>query len=95
MAFKAREVRKLEPQSRWDKEAVNNVIGVPWRMTDSRWTGDTPETREDPIPVPPLPFEGARIQSGRITKQDIEKFGATVGCQGCNAVKDNRRAQVH
>ena len=25
-------IRRLEPQSRWDKEAVANVIGVPWRM---------------------------------------------------------------
>ena len=28
----------------------------------------------------------------RITKQDIDEFGATVGCPGCNAVKDNKRA---
>ena len=45
--------------------------------------------------MPPLPFEGARIQRERITKQDIVKFGATVGCQGCNAIKDNKRAQAH
>ena len=25
-------IRRLEPQSRWDKEAVANVIGVPWSM---------------------------------------------------------------
>ena len=40
-------------------------------------------------------FEGARIQRERITKQDIDEFGATVGCPGCNAVKDNKRAQAH
>ena len=34
--FRAREIRRLEPQDRWDKEAINNVIGVPWRMTDGR-----------------------------------------------------------
>ena len=77
-AVRAREIRRLEPQSRWDKEAVNNVIGVPWRMTDGRWTVDTPKIRVDPIPIPPLPFEGARIQRERITKQDIDEFGATV-----------------
>ena len=27
--LRAREVRRLEYQDRWDKEAVNNVIGVP------------------------------------------------------------------
>ena len=29
-AFRAREKRRLEQQDRWDKEAINNVIGVPW-----------------------------------------------------------------
>ena len=30
-----------------------------------------------------------------ITKKDIDEFGATIGCQGCNAIKDNKRAQAH
>ena len=53
------------------------------------------EVRVDPIPIPPLPFEGARVQRQRITKQDIDEFGATIGCPGCNAIKDNKRAQAH
>ena len=86
-----REIRILEPQSRWDKAAVKNVIGELWRMTDGRWTVDRPDIRVDPIPIPPLPFEGARIQRERITKQDIDEFGAIVGCHGCNGVKDNKK----
>ena len=42
-----------------------------------------------------LECEGARIQRERITKKDIDEFGATIGCQGCNAIKDNKRAQAH
>ena len=80
---------------RWDTEAVNSVIGVPWRMTDGRWTVDRPEVRVYPIPIPPLPFEGARIQRERVTKQDIDEFGATIGCPGSNAIRDNKRAQAH
>ena len=54
------------------------------------------EIRGDPIPIPPLPFEGARIQrERRITEQDIDEFGATVGCSGCNGIKDNNLAQAH
>ena len=64
-------------------------------MTDGRWTVDRPEVRVDPIAIPPLPFEGARVQRERITKQDIDKFGATIGCPGSNAIKDNKRAQAH
>ena len=75
--------------------AIYDVIGVPWRMTDGRWTVDRPEAQVDPIPIPPLPFEGARVQRERITKQDINEFGATIGCPGCNAIRDNKRAQAH
>ena len=64
--FRAREVRRLEPRDRWDREAIRSVIGVPWRMTDGRWTVDAPDVRVDPIPIPPLPFDGARIQRERI-----------------------------
>ena len=56
---------------------------------------DRPEVRVEPIPIPPLPFEGAQIQTERITKQDIDEFGATIGCPGCNAIKDNKRAQAY
>ena len=79
--FRAREIRRLEPQSRWDREAVKHVVGVPWRMTDSRWTVDRPENRVNSIPIPPKPCEGARTQRERIIKQDIDEFGATVGSQ--------------
>ena len=34
------EARKIEHQDRWDKEASNNVIGVPWRTADGKWTMD-------------------------------------------------------
>ena len=47
------------------------------------------------IKMQSLPFEGARVQRERITKQDINEFGATIGCPGCNAIRDNKRAQAH
>ena len=34
--FRAREVRRLGQQERRDKGAINNVIGVPWRMVDGK-----------------------------------------------------------
>ena len=93
--FRAREIGRLEPQDRWDTEAINNVIGVPWRKTNGRWTVDRPEAQVDPIPIPPLPFEGVRVQRERTTKQNINEFGATIGCPGCNAIRDNKRTQAH
>ena len=57
--FRGRQIWRLERQDRRDTEAINSVIGVLWRMTDGRWTVDRLEARVDPIPIPPLPFEGA------------------------------------
>ena len=85
--FRAREVRRLEQQGRWDKEAINNVIGVPWRLVDGKWTVDRPTTQIDPLPPPPVPFEGVRVQRERITRTDIEALGTTAGCPGCISIK--------
>ena len=34
--FRAREVRRIEHQNRWDKETINYVIGHPWRIADGK-----------------------------------------------------------
>ena len=61
--FRAREVRRREQQDWWDKEPMNNVIGVPYRVVDGKWTVDRPVALIDPLPPPPplVPFEGARV----------------------------------
>ena len=91
--FRAREVRRSEQQDRWDKEAINNVIGVPWRIVDGKWTG--PTIQIDPLPPPPVTFEGARVQRERITRACVGAFGTTAGCPGCNAIRSGKRAQAH
>ena len=91
--FRAREVRRIEHQDRWNKEAINNVIGVPWRIADGKCgqAGD----KLTHCPPPPVPFEGAQVQRERITRTDTETFGTTAGCLGCNAIRSGKRAQVH
>ena len=95
--LRARVVRRTEQKDRWDKEADNNVIGVPWTIVDGKWTVDRPMTQIDPLPPPPppVPFEEARAQRERITRTDIEAFGTTAGCPGCNAIRSGKRAQAH
>ena len=74
-AFRAREIRRLEPQMGQRGRQERN-----WStLVKDRRQMDRPEIRVDPIPIPPLSFEGARMQRRRITKQNIEEFGATVG----------------
>ena len=52
---------------------------------DGKWTVDRPTIQIDPLPPPPVPFEGRRVQRERITRADVEAFGTTAGCPGCNA----------
>ena len=78
------------------RKRFNNIIGVPWRLVDGKWSDDRqePAARVDPLPPPPIPFAGARVHRGRITKQDIDAFGTTVGCPDCNAIRSWKRAQA-
>ena len=45
--FRAREVRRIEHQNSWDKAAIGNLIVVPWRIADGKWTVDRPATQID------------------------------------------------
>ena len=48
--FRACEIRKLESQNRWDKAAINNVIGVP--LESDRRQMDSGDTRNSSEPDP-------------------------------------------
>ena len=63
------------------------------KFADGKWTVDRPATQIDFFPPPPVPFEGARVQ--RITITDIEAFGTTAGCSGCNAIRSGKGAAAH
>ena len=93
--FRAREIRRLEPQDRWDTRAIHSVIGVPWRMTDGRWTVDRPEVRVDPIPIPPLPLREHAFRGRESPSRTLTSSEPRLDAQGCNAIKDNKRAQAH
>ena len=72
--------QETEQQDRWDKESISKLIGA---------------TQVDPLPPPPVPFEGARVQREGITRTDIEAFGTSAGCPGCSAIRSGKRAQAH
>ena len=71
--FGAREIRRLEPQDRSGTEAINSVIGVPWRMTDGKVTEDRPEVRVDPIPIPPYHWM-PKLQCDQRQKEGTSPF---------------------
>ena len=47
--LRVRELRRIEHQNRWDKEVINNVIGVPWKIADDKWIVDRPATQDAPV----------------------------------------------
>ena len=77
----------MEQKAPRDKYMIKDVIGMPWRHADGRWTADKLEVGVDLVPPPLMPSDGVRVPRGRITKQDVETHGATLACPGCNAIK--------
>ena len=62
-------------------------------MTDGRWTVDRPEVRVDPIPIPPLPFEGARVQRERISTSSEPRLDAQVAMQS-RTTREHKHTQI-
>ena len=84
--FRARTVKRLPEDDRWDGNAISEIKGLPW---DFR-TAEAPEaeiriepTTED---IPPVPEIEIKVRKFYVMKQDIIDFGFTPGCSGCNAI---------
>ena len=76
---RAREIQRLVPQDRWDTDAI---------MTQTR-------SSSGPHSNPSVAVRRCTSTEGKNPKQDINWFGATIGCPSCNAIRDNKRAQAH
>ena len=85
--FRDREIRRLEPRSRSHQQRNWSTVVNDRRQMDMGQTRNS----NGPDPDPAIAIEGAPIHMERITKQDIDDFGATVGCPDCNAITDNKQ----
>ena len=94
--------RKTEPElCVWDR--LNAVLGAPWKKTPGaqREGDEVPAARypiaegggEQPLPVQPavLGLRNVCIRAG----VGIDKYGATLGCQGCDAILMRSKAMNH
>lgn len=98
-AVRARSVRRLPGAERWDMELIGRVRGVPWDMaagarSDPVSAGRSPDELRAP-PPPPEDDEPPAMRRARISKEDIERFGATPNCPGCKAIRWGKRPQAH
>ena len=87
--IKVRSVKRKPVEDRWNYAELEQMQGTPWepvpghpereiksRVIIQSGSVEDPPTRESEAPVPKRVY---------IKKRDVEKFGATAGCEGCKA----------
>ena len=94
---KARNVRRLSEDQRWDKDMLEKMKGTPWEPKGERGKNDIPvdipDTKGDlGIELPPQAPRRVRI---KITKDDIRRHGDTEGCPGCKATLHGQYTAAH
>ena len=98
--YKTRSVRRKADQDKHDQKQLLEVRGLPWQPTpDNQNNCDilpagtviVPVTRDAP-PDPILSDPSARRLY--IKKQDIERYGAMVGCPGCDTIRRGSSVSV-
>ena len=82
---RARNVRRLPRDDRWDKDSVNKVnVGVAEYVTGDPQDPVTVVVQRPPEPLAPAPEPRVPIpRRVRLGKSDFEKHGYTAGCPGC------------
>ena len=98
----SRTIWRVPPSERWNIDLINKMRGKPWEWTPKE--NEEEGTKAQPKPAeagPPMP-EGSdykernpRGQRVRITKADVRLYNPTIGCPGCAAVADKRKAENH
>ena len=102
--YKTRTVKRKAQEHRWDKQNLDMVGGVPWRTSPGEQEeadGVMPavdigmELPEVPIERPPVEEKKIIPRRLYIKVGDIQRFGATVNCNGCVATLRGQRGIPH
>ena len=90
-AVLVRTVHRLSEDRRWDAEFISQVWGTPWDFKSSAGegveAGDIPERTDSLLLDPPVDLP-PRMRTRRlfIRRMEVEKYGPTRGCPGCQKV---------
>ena len=82
-------VLRREPEERrWNKELIENVVGVPWKLKPDEERRERMSSRalaEDEIVRPVVVQPPAEVVPRRmmLRRGDFERHGYTAGCPGC------------
>jgi len=101
----ARSFRRLPPDARADGEGFLRISGVPWQQALERDAATglpvaQPAILMNAAPVPgPLPVAPAREDPAPrqlyVRRRDIDRYGVTVGCPGCQSISTGGVQQPH
>ena len=107
---KAKNVKRLAVHERWDlKDLLDKLEGVPWKPAPKKEKGDDDdddievkaaiiETSEPDIIMTDLWSKVEAQALPRrvyIRKADLEKYGTTEDCEGCQAFRTGGKAKAH
>ena len=99
--IRARDYRRMGDMSlRWNKDSVNNVIGLPWCPNPG--TNDEEIHAHVRVPTEPGDPSGISMEQNerqfrrvRITPENAKARGIWINCPGCRAIRDNKPSANH
>jgi hypothetical protein len=81
---------------KWDVNMMKNIVGMPYDLASTDKVFAEMTAREDmPSHVPEPPEIEIKTRRLYIKKADIDKFGFSNGCPGCNAIRRHRAPVNH
>lgn len=86
-------VKRLGIKERWSFDGWSELRGLPWDVNSKRQQSDRDgeETPRLPPPIPDLPMSRAFY----VQRKDVNLYGYSEGCKGCEAIKLGKRAIAH
>ena len=98
--WRTRTVRRKPESERWRRDYIKMIAGVPWRLSEEDQNADGEGMRLDVTVMDKEYREGiarpeheAIPRAVYIRKEDLEEFGYTVGCPGCQSILKKQRGR--
>ena len=98
VAVRARTIRRMKPESRWSRSALDNIKGTPWAPVDGDREEEVPTVhipKDVPVQDVPKPPEAPmpQIRRMKIPMSAYIKYGLDV-CHGCRALRAGKPNKV-
>ena len=100
--WRTRTVRRKPEGDRWRRDYIKMIAGVPWRLNDEDQNADGEGMRLDVTVMDreyresvARPEHESIPRAVYIRKEDLEEFGYTVGCPGCQSILKKTTRQAH